>query len=461
MTKKKFFAITLFSFPVLFFIISYFLNTVSAEDIYQGANTFTGAFESAINVLFNHGRLADAYGFFVIKFFNYQFEFGVDFFFRLIDVFMGCATIYLLVAFALGRRLQLTIKDALLFNIAAILLFLAPIGRTLYSGFSIIHNYLLIGLLPLLFFIPFIRELNGAKLPQSLFFNILMFMLGVIFGLSSNLVPLAFIIALLIIGCYKLCRHQTFQTWLLPWKVSSLLGVVTGILLSFFVFSGINGYMNESYMSVNDYLPFTDLLISPVSSLPKLFTHEFHNFRRLLLPLGAVAIALFAFYFVIFKRHHATKLHFSKTQKILTFFVLIFMFTNMLTLSQIIAPHRLIYPAYLCGIIFVLILVSLVFDSFITRIPKTLLVIATSIISLILVVTHAYLLLSYRAQTAQILYNIKTSPKSVLCINRSDTTLHHTIAGSPLLAQDEMLIDWTMPAQIYNKTVTFCPDDQT
>ena len=458
MNKKRLFPIILYAIPIIFLVISYFFLTTSGEDIYQGANTTPHPIDDAIRIFFVNGRLSDMYGWVVIKFFDYQFNFGIDIIFRLLDLVMSFGIMYLLLYFALGTKPKLTIKDALLFNFIFIMLFLTPHGRVLYAGFSLIHNYTLIGLIPLLFFIPFIRELEGKPVPSKPYFAIIMLLVGVIFGLSSNLVPLATLMTLVVIFLYdKILRRKiNWRSVFKLWKIFALIGTIIGICISFFVGPGVSNYANGGYAESYDYVSFADLFANPAANIPRIFHHEVWNFARVLLPLILVAVALTIFYLILKKFRLTTKLQIDQISRRKLELSLGFMICYTLTMSQINFPYRLAFPAYLGGILAVIIYAQAVLASIKPHHcgPWLTLSIPTVLLSCGILFAHAYLLIDYFYQVRPILENIYKSPETSLCVPRD--SVYALTAPSAFLSQEDMLTDWVMPVKVYDKTITFC-----
>ena len=94
----------LFILPVVFFGVCYFLMTVWGEDIIQGAGTTPDVWNDIKGAFMHNSRLSDMYAWTVINFFDFQYSFGVDTIFRLIDVVMAAGIFYLMTSMMLGRR---------------------------------------------------------------------------------------------------------------------------------------------------------------------------------------------------------------------------------------------------------------------------------------------------------------------------------------------------------------------
>ena len=69
-SRKHFLPIILYSTPVIFFLISYFLIITSGEDIYQGASTPVNIVGDMIAAFRHSVRLADMFAWSVINFFD-------------------------------------------------------------------------------------------------------------------------------------------------------------------------------------------------------------------------------------------------------------------------------------------------------------------------------------------------------------------------------------------------------
>ena len=451
---KKLLLATAYAVPVAFLIISYFLITVSGEDLYQGAGTHMGAWSDAVRIFSVNGRLSDVYAWSAIKFFDYQFNFGWDTIFRVIDLAMGCGILYLMTRLALGRKPRLRLSDVLLWNAAAIMLFATPFGRVLYVGFSQIHNYAIILLLPLLFLWPFYRRMRGGKRAWDWLLAIVMLIVGVAFGASSNLVPLATLGSLVILAIWDKIRRRKidWRKWLQTWRVTGLIGAVIGICLSFFVGGGVGNYTQGGYAESYDYVPFGEVF----SNLGRIWSHEVVNFGRLLMPIVVVLAALLIFYVILRVAGVADRAKLTWRARRVICFATIFAIVYTLTMSQIKYPYRLASPAYVAAVIVVLTVFATVLRSM--REAKWLSWAIVTIpilgVSGALMIVHGVWQTNYRREMTAVLSEIHEVSAESQCVARE--RIQTKTSPSGYLTQEDMLTDWAMPVKIYDKTVSFC-----
>ena len=90
--------------------------TVTGEDIFQGANIKSGFLEGMVNAFRYNARLSDMYAWGAIRFFDYQYSFGIDTVFRIIDVILALGIVYLISMLIVGRKLRFELRDALVFK---------------------------------------------------------------------------------------------------------------------------------------------------------------------------------------------------------------------------------------------------------------------------------------------------------------------------------------------------------
>ena len=443
-------ATVLYALPVLFFVISYFLITTSGEDIWQGAGNFrTGLvispLEDAKNAFLFDSRITDMYAWTVIDFFDYQFCFGPDLIFRLIDVAMAIATFYCATYLALGYRPKLIIKDALVFCACFVAVIITPFGRPFYSEFSMIHNYTPLALAMLLFSIPYLKLFSTPPtIKHPALFATGLLLLGVFFGMSAAITPLAFLLAVVII-C--IVRHKTLKRPPL-WFFAGLLGIAIGFSICWFVGSGVSHYTNPVTAATFDYIAPAEIFNSPATALPRLLWHEVYNFGITFLPL--LAIAVIGLIFDPYRRQFFTRKFYRTLPTSFKYFSLalaVFFVIHLLGASLVKAPPRLIMPAYFAGVIFV-------FRFFVPRLNSKLLGAGIIILTVLILGLHTTFLGIYHHTTAKVFSEIKASESSAVCIDASRINPPRIPAIS--LSQAGMLVDWGSPQFIYNKEVTFC-----
>lgn len=447
----KLLSLFLYCLPIIFFVVSYFLITTSGEDIHQGAGSLNNGIE--INAIkdaanaFNHsGRITDMYAWTIIDLFDYQYHFGIDTIFRLIDVILISSSLFMATYIVIGRKPKLQIKDSLVFCSLFTAIVFSLFGRRLYSEFSMIHNYVPLVFIALLFSIPFIKLLqNQAITNRHRLLDILWLPLGFVFGMSTTITPLAFLITAIV---YIIINHKKIPK--LPiWFYTGLVGLITGFCVSFFLSPGMNNYAtNPISAETFDYISIASFLNNPFQTLPHLVFHALYNFGMVLLPLAIIAFCAIIFsksFHRIFIKHPFKSLS-SNTRRLLfvfTFFILI----HILATVQIKSPPRILIPAYLAGII-------LIAKIFIPYIESRFLGGAIIILTVSAIIIHTIFLGIYHHNTSQILEEIKSSPSDSLCIEKTRNEAPHIPLIS--LSQEYMIVEWGYPEPIYGKDITIC-----
>lgn len=459
---KKFLTYVLYGLPVIFFAVCYFLMTVWGEDIIQGAGTTPEIWNDIVGAFRHNSRLSDMYAWTVINFFDFQYSFGVDTIFRLIDVAMATGIIYLLTSLVLGRWPRLKLKDSLVFALSFLVIFVTPHGYTLYRGFSVIHNYLIIGLATVAFALPFGRSLTGQDVPklyQKWWFAL---GIGLIFGMSSNITPIAFLISF---GLVKL--WQTWQTrksgnkvWKLPaWQVWMLAGMVATVAVAYIFGAGVSTYANNPvYTETYDYVAMSEIFANLGSAVVRIVKHMVVNFGYSFGLIGGMAVILGGLAWIVCKiqgrKFRIVPLN-SDERKLLagcTVFAAVYLLCG----SQIMLPVRLALPAYLA---LVVALGVLVYNWWIK--PELTEAVAIGVLMAVLMVTmviiKADFALEYRVAAGQTLTLIEKSPDAVVCISPEITRPRHL----PLvnLGQDETFAEWALPYMtVYGKEVRVCSE---
>lgn len=489
--KSKIFACILYILPVLFFVVSYFLITTSGEDIWQGANNFrAGAaldpWQDALNAFRFNSRITDMYAWAVIDFFDYQFAFGPDIVFRLVDVAAISTVFYLATYLILGRRPRLVLKDALVFCACFAVVAITPFGRTFYIEFSMIHNYVPLALVTLIFSIPYIKllcqigrgknrdeKVNSQKVfaagasaskvmrIKTFLFILAMLVLGVIFGMSATITPLAFLITLTLVVFIKRKSLQKPPLWFF----AGIVGAITGFAICWLLGSGVDHYTNPATATTFDYVSLGDIFTG--AGFSKLIFHEIYNFGITLIPLFACIIA--GLIFAPNRRQFFTKKFWREMPKDLKIELLaymIFLIIHVLGASLVKAPPRLLIPAYFAGVIVVFRFFVPFIGAEQSRTSKTspssrasvilsrLCAVCVVIFTTFMVVAHTFFLIKYRATTAEILEEIKTSEAQELCID--EARLRPPRLPLVDLSQANILVNWGTPEVIYGKNVTFC-----
>ena len=296
--SEKICGVILYLLPILFLAACYFLMTVTGEDIWQGAGLKSQYLSRAADAFRYSSRLSDMYAWGVIGAFDYTYSFGPDTVFRALDVLMAFGIVYIISFIGIGRRLKLCIGDALVFNTIFCAIFLNENCEALYVAFSNIHNYLIIGLFSMLFFVPFARKAQGVSMSDGWRIKLCMMLLGFLFGLSSNVTPIVFLISFgicliiwfanMIYSKRKIDLIKLFTSW----EFFAVLGVVFACVLMYVAGSGYSVYISDEYMNATDYVSFGDIFSNPTKYIPKTLNHIYENIREMFPCIILMVIAL-------------------------------------------------------------------------------------------------------------------------------------------------------------------------
>lgn len=443
-TPIKALNLLLYVFPIIFLITTYLFMTVSAEDVLQGAGT-RGSVLYALNWAFDYNaRLSDMYAYAVINRFDYQYAFGIDTVFRLIDVALAAGIIYLITFIILGKRPSL--RHGPIFAATAMAVYLCSYCDSLYLGFSHIHNYLIIGLLSLLLILPFALELQGKTLPKGVGLRALMLVLGFLFGFASNVTPAAFLLTLIIAAAYATVRKKRFviRNTLKSWKFAAALGILAAMALMYGAGNGVSHYTSGGYSEFSDYIPFSSVIIAPVWVL----RHMAENFRTMAPCLVPLALALAAELALLRKGIYKDGgVRFSAA-------CLLFVTAHTLAMTQIyIRPLlRLAMPAYfvtLVGVGFTArrLLLLLPIKRFLPAFGAALLLlIATATVDMAVFRTE------YNRSAFEVLESIRTADGNTAEVSRAALE----VPKSPIFGftQFPLVQDWTLGQSIYGKKIT-------
>ncbi len=459
---KKVLTYLLYGLPVIFFVACYFLMTVWGEDIIQGAGTTPDIWNDLVGAFQHNSRLSDMYAWTVINFFDFQYSFGVDTIFRLIDVLLASGIIYLLTSLVLGRRPQLKLQDALIFALGFLGLILTPHGFTLYRGFSVIHNYLIIGISTLVFTLPFLRQVAGETVPKLYQKWPAAILIGLVFGMSSNITPIAFLLAFILVQLWRSRKEKSWKKpWRLPaWQYQMLGAMLVTVAVAYIFGAGVSTYANNPvYTETYDYLAFGDILGSLGSSVIRIIKHVIVNFGVVFGPV-LLAAAIFGIIALIISRLRGQEFSLIPSERSVRRAVavaVLFAAIYLLCGSQIILPVRLGLPAYLALLVALgIICKHWFFDQKILSVAGLKLVGAGfTILMLGLVGVKATFALAYRAEMAEIFEMIDNSDGSVVCLSREIPKPK----SLPLvnLGQDETFAEWALPyLEVKGKKIVYC-----
>lgn len=463
----------MFGLTMVFFVVSYFGITTSGEDIHQGANSAPAVLEDAQAAFRHNARIPDMYAWAVINFFDYQYSFGVDTVFRVIDVLLGVGMLYLMTMVVLGRKVRLELRDAVIWGLGFLMIFLTPHGRVLYAGFSAIHNYLGMLMITLAFSLPYLRRLRGEEIEDKWWRGIMMLLVGITFGLSSNLTPVAFGITAMGIMLVRMMRvKQVKAVWqkVRIWEVLGVVGILIGMGVAYVGGPGVSDYVNGGYATEYDYVSLETMAAEPGASLVRLVKHGMNNSARVLMPVVAVLLGCAVIRWVgLAMRRRGIGLKRARQNKVeqkqkgeitwwpqeegdrrLLLALVGFVVVHIAVATQLNAPIRILLPAYVAAVMAMLMVIK----SWLKEWKLEIAAVGLLLMVAIVVGVRAVLAMDYHERAGKVLERIRESEEAIVCVTREEVRSRQM--PGIYLGQEEMLADWAMPERIYNKEVKWC-----
>lgn len=420
-----------------------------------------------------NARLSDMYAWAVINFFDYQYSFGVDTIFRLLDVLAVTGILLLIASVILGHRPRQNLKDALVFMGCFLLLVLTPYGYTLYRGFSMIHNYSIISLALLGFSLPFIRKLSGGEIPRFYRKWWVAIPMGLVFGMSANFPPLAFLATYIIVKIWQIwkvrkekkqdgskAQGRGVYAKVRPeaWEIMMIGGMLATVVISYVFGSGLSNYESDPmYMTVYDYVRLGDIFQNFGGSMVRIIKHIVSNFARTLIPVVAVLGGGLIAALVRAKRagRKLELLPASKGQRNLLAVLVIFSLFAVLAGSQIIMPVRLCLPAYLALMVVTVILLMNWWQGLNERMlekmaaPMILLAVAA-------IVIRTVFAWDFHERVGEALAMIRDSEESEVCVNQEELQHRPKMPFGMFQQEETFVLRQENKYVIYGKDVVYC-----
>lgn len=278
-------AVCLISYLIVpvFFLVLYLTMTMNYEDIYQREAYLDDSVGTVIYRIYHWlPRTGEIYQRLAVHLMTPQLSFGLDLVFRIAIAAMASGLVYLLTVFALGRRPRLAFRDTFIFLGLFICLILLGSGEIFTFNFSYAHNYVIAALLLVAFILPYRLQLSSRH-PAAL---IGMLVLGILVGLSSEIIPVALLMIFagfmiwqfvthrcLITTPYELWRHYSLQ-------IIGVVGIVCGIII-YYLGASLESRVGGGYGALYDYISPFGVFTEPVSTIRGLLGHLFYNIRHL------------------------------------------------------------------------------------------------------------------------------------------------------------------------------------
>lgn len=453
----------LYLLPVVFFAICYFLLTATEEDIAQGAGTTPEVWKDLVAGFRYNARLADMYAWAVINFFDYQYSFGIDTIFRLIDLLAVTGLLMLLTSVILGRRPRLKLKDASVFMGCFLMLVLTPYGYTLYRGFSMIHNYLIIALAMVGFCLPFIRKASGGAIPKFYRKWWVAIPMGLVFGMSANFPPLAFLATYIVVKAgqfwkIKLRGGKYVEMRPEAWEWMMIGGMLVSMMIGYVFGPGLSNYASDPmYVTVYDYVKFGDIFQNFGGSVVRILKHMVTNFARTLAPVVAVLVGGLVVALLRAKRmgKKLIILPEDKGQRNLLMILTVFAGFAVLAGSQIIMPVRLCLPAYLALMIATIILLRTWFCGLGSRGlgAVTVLMILAAVMAIVIRTVFAW---DFHERVGEALAMIRDAEGDTVCVNQEELQQRPKMPFGMFQQEETFVLRQENNYIIYGKSVGYC-----
>lgn len=336
--KSKLLPILCYAAVPLFFSLVYLMMYMTYEDIFQkNTNLNSSIFEIWKDIYEFIPRIGEFYQRTVVHFMTIKASFGVDLLFRILDIFYSTALIYFCEFFILKRRPKLQLKDAMLFTALFLSLLLGKTSENFTYRFSYVNNYIIAMLISILFLLPFRLKRFEAKI----YYLPLFILLGFLFGISTEVMPIAFLIIIFGYCFYRIFFKKEKILHLITnnkVQVAEILGLLAGLIF-FYLGAGLKTRTNGGYAEVYDYVGVSTLIHQPIVFIYKYISHFWYNLRYIGLSIPLIG-------FIIHDLKKRTKTNPTTDSKKELFWVVTLAIFNFLFICacSLIAVHDDLFP---------------------------------------------------------------------------------------------------------------------
>ncbi len=302
-TVEKIISAIIYSLIVIFFTVEILAKPITGEDAYQAQciadTSITGSYEECIsNSLSSIPRFGQLLHTMIISTFYSMPNLGPETIYRLFDVIMCCAIIYLIIKLANGHSPQLSYRDALTAALIVIAILFSNAAQIFFSGFASIHNYVLGVLFTLLFIYQwFYKNQIIAKTNHPGLYYALFIICGFIFSSTLEINSIIFFILLVAGIIVAKIRKHTFKEirHYLMEHISSIIGALAGFIFVYLIGGGMRAIINRSG-NYQSKLKINQLWHNPSVATPEFFHNTVANFSSFLPYIFLAAIALMVLY---------------------------------------------------------------------------------------------------------------------------------------------------------------------
>ena len=324
------------------------MMTMSGEDILHKISSSTQTWEQTISHTYSYlPRIGEFFQRLSIEFYDYQVdEFSVGVLFRVFDALLCTALVYIVSMAIIGRRLSLNTKDSLVVMSSFLALILSRYNEVFMMRFSYMHNYLpiLLAMAIAIYILFYVNKRTILVILGS-------FIVGFILGMSSEIVPIAFLIIIIAYGLYKLYKKDKIKKIITnnATKTVLFIGIVVG-MLTMMSNGAIFNRGSQAYAEVYDYVSVSGLIGETKYTLVKLVNHFMFNGRYVLVAIFAMLAFLLGELFLL-----KIKVSKDKKQTKIQLFLLCFVMLYMTAASQLSVLDdlyaRFISPVFLAIVI--------------------------------------------------------------------------------------------------------------
>ena len=343
--KQRLISIACFLIVPLFFTILYSMMFMSYEDIFQKNMSANSSLTETWEYVYNYiPRIGEFYQRTAVRYMTITPSFGLDIFFRLMDVFFSTTLIYACTYFVLGRRPTIKTKDTIIYLLFFVTLLLSKTGENFTYRFSYVNNYILATLISIAFLLPFRLNIKNAKIYHCVAFAII----GFLFGISTEVMPIAFLIIATIYAIIKIKKTKTsIIDFIKQYRLQfiEVAGLLAGLAF-FYLGAGLGTRTNGGYAEAYNYIGLGMLFHNPALFIYRYISHFWYNIRYIALSIPLICFIIFD----LIKRQKANKS--SLTHKTLFWVITIAIFNFLfICASSLIAVHDDIYPRLLMPVL--------------------------------------------------------------------------------------------------------------
>ena len=438
----------------LFFVIMTLMMTLSGEDILHKTHASSQTWTQTVHHVYNYlPRLGEFFQRLSIEFYDYQVnDFGIGTLLRLFDALICVMLVYVVSMVIVGRRLELNTKDCLVAISVFLALILFRYNEVFMMRFSYLHNYLpiLLSMAMAIYILFYVNRRTILAMLGSL-------VVGFVLGMSSEIVPIAFLTIITLYVLYKLYKKVNFKKIITTNVAVSVLTI--GIIVGMAVMMSNGAIFNrgsQAYAEVYDYVGVSGLISETKYTLIKLINHFMFNGRYIL-------IAIFAMFTFLLGELFLLKMNIAKDKKqvMMQLFLLCFAMLYLAAASQLSVLDDL-YARFMSPVFLSVVMSFGLFIYHIMQLLQPKDIYLKIVLVLVVVVSLVATIDLYKGMVrTKELYGaeiarIKNSEFDKVCFDR----INHKQTYPSLIFQFTTLPpfeEWTIPINIYNKKIYIAP----